>query len=69
MYDVLDLYVRPYNPHDPVICVNEKSQQRLAETPVPLAMKPGHPQKIDDEYDRRGTRNLFVAVKPLAGWR
>jgi hypothetical protein len=69
MYNVLDLYARPYDPQEPVICVDEKSKQLLAETRVPLAMKPGHPQKVDYEYERRGTRNLFVAVEPLAGWR
>lgn len=69
MYNVLDLYARPYDPQEPVICVDEKSKQLLAETRVPLAMKPGYPQKVDYEYERRGTRNLFVAVEPLAGWR
>jgi hypothetical protein len=24
---------------------------------------------VDYEYERRGTRNLFVMVEPLAGWR
>jgi hypothetical protein len=67
MHDVLDLYERPYDPHEPVICVDEKSKQLLADTRVPLAMKPGHSQKVDYEYERQGRRNLFVAVEPLAG--
>jgi hypothetical protein len=58
MYNVLDLYQRPYDPQEPVICVDEKSKQLLAETRVPIAMKPGQPQKVDYEYERRGTRNL-----------
>ena len=36
---------------------------------MPLACKPGAARKHDYEYERRGTRNLFVAVEPLAGWR
>jgi len=24
---------------------------------------------VDCEYERKGTRNLFVMVEPLAGWR
>jgi hypothetical protein len=24
---------------------------------------------VDYEYERKGTRNLFVMVEPLAGWR
>jgi hypothetical protein len=69
MYDVLDLYALPYNRDEPVVCVDEKSKQLLADTRVPLACKPGAANKHDYEYERRGTRNLFVAVEPLAGWR
>ena len=32
-------------------------------------MKPGSPAKYDYEYKRNGTRNIFVAVVPLAGKR
>ena len=69
MYDVLDLYHQPYNPDEPVVCVDEKSKQLLSDTRVPLACKPGASSKQDYEYERHGTRNLFVAVEPLAGWR
>lgn len=69
IYDVLDLYALPYNRDEPVVCVDEKSKQLLGDTRVPLACKPGAASKHDYEYERRGTRNLFVAVEPLAGWR
>lgn len=69
MYDVIDLYHQPYNPEEPVVCVDEKSKQLLADTRVAIEPKPGGPRKQDYEYERRGTRNLFVAVEPLAGWR
>ena len=69
MYDLLDLYGLPYNRDEPVVCVDEKSKQLLADTRVPLVCKPGAARKHDYEYERRGTRNLFVAVEPLAGWR
>jgi hypothetical protein len=58
MYDVLDLYQRPYDPHEPVICVDEKSKQLLADTRVPISMTPDQAAKVDYEYERRGTRNL-----------
>ena len=32
-------------------------------------ISPGQPERVDYEYERRGTRNLFVVVEPLAGWR
>ena len=69
MYDVIDLYHRDYNPDEPVVCVDEKSKQLLSDTRVPIACNPGAPSKQDYEYERHGTRNLFVAVEPLAGWR
>lgn len=69
MYDVIDLYHRPYKREEPVVCVDEKSKQLLADTRVAIAPKAGASGKQDYEYERRGTRNLFVAVEPLAGWR
>lgn len=32
-------------------------------------MAPGRPQRIDYEYRRQGTANLFLIVEPRAGWR
>lgn len=69
MYELLDLYALPNNPAEPVVCVDEKSKQLLASTRPNIAVKPGQTAKIDYEYERQGTRNLFVAVEPLAGWR
>jgi hypothetical protein len=35
MYELLDLYARPHDPREPVICVDEKSKQLLRETRRP----------------------------------
>ena len=64
MYDLLDLYARPFNRREPVICLDEKSKQVLAPTRTAIALQPGRCRKEDYEYKRRGTRNLFVAVEP-----
>jgi hypothetical protein len=64
MYDLLNLYARPYDPREPVICLDEKSKQLLRETRHPLPAKPGIPAKEDYEYERAGTCNIFVAVEP-----
>lgn len=69
MYGLLNLYQQPYQPEEPVVCVDEKSKQLLASKHPDLPVQVGHTQKIDYEYERKGTRNLFVAVEPLAGWR
>ena len=69
MYDLLELYARPYDPAEPVVCVDEKSKQLLKQTRAPIAPAPGQAAKEDYEYKRAGTRNLFMAVEPRAGHR
>ena len=69
MEDVLDLYAEPYDPKRPVACFDETSTQLLAETRAPMPPWPGRPHRQDYEYWREGTRNLFLACEPLAGWR
>jgi hypothetical protein len=69
MYDLLSLYAQPYDPQEPVVCLDEKSKQLLEQTRRPLALQPGQPAKADYEYKRAGTRNLFLAVEPKAGQR
>jgi hypothetical protein len=69
MYHLLQLYARPLSKTEPVICIDEKSLQLLAQTRQPLAMRACSPAKQDYEYKRQGTANLFVAVEPLAGQR
>ena len=69
MEDVLDVYARPYDAQQPVICMDETSKQLLADTREPLPMQPGQPERIDPEYDRQGVANLFMFFEPLAGQR
>lgn len=67
MYRLLDLYKMPYNPKQPVVCMDEKSKQLLDNNRQPIAARPGSPEKYDYEYKRKGTCNIFVAVAPKAG--
>ena len=70
MEDVLDLYAEPYDPDRPVVCFDETSTQRLSGVRQPLPAQPRRPRRQDDyEYRRAGTRNIFLACEPLAGWR
>ncbi len=69
MYNLLELYARPFRSAEPVICLDEKSKQLLGDTRPVLPMKPGAPAKHDYEYGRAGTCNLFVAVEPKGGRR
>lgn len=67
MEDVLDVYKRPYNPKEPVVCMDEKPLHLLGEVREPLPMKPGETAIIDSEYIRNGTCSIFAFIEPLAG--
>jgi hypothetical protein len=69
MEDVLAVYTRAHDPDCPVVCLDETSKQLVAETRVPVPMKPGQPARSDYEYERNGTANLFMMFAPLEGWR
>jgi transposase len=69
MENVLEVYTRPYDERRPVVCCDEASRQLLADVRPPLPVAPGEPARIDYEYERRGTANLFMAFEPLAGKR
>ena len=69
MENVLEVYKRPYDPLRPVICLDEKSKQLVGETCRPIPARGGKVQRVDYEYVRNGTANLFMMVEPLRGWR
>jgi len=69
MEQVLDIYERPYDPHRPVICFDERPCQLLGDVLMPIPMKPGHIQRQDYHYKRNGTCVVLMAVEPLAGRR
>jgi hypothetical protein len=68
MEDVLSVYTRPRDPDRPLVCLDETSKQLVAETRLPIAMKPGPPARSDCEYTRNGVANLFMMFAPLEGW-
>jgi hypothetical protein len=69
MEDVLEVYHRPYDEKRPLVCLDEASKQLIGETRQPLPAEPGHPERFDYEYERKGTANLFMISEPLLGWR
>jgi len=69
MEDVLDQYEKPYNPSEPVICLDEQPYQLLDDTRPSQVAAPGRPGKQDYEYRRCGTCSIFVAVEPQVGQR
>lgn len=69
MENLLDVYMLPYDPDYPVVCLDETSKQLVKETRIPLPVKPGYPGYYDYEYERNGVCNLFMFSEPLVGWR
>ena len=69
MEDVLDLYAEPYDPERPGGLFRRDLKQLLAERGSPIPPKPARRERYDYEYQRNGTRNLFMLCEPLAGWR
>lgn len=69
MEDVLEVYQRPYDPRFPVLCMDEQPVQLLKETRTPIAATARHGRRVDYEYERAGTANIFMFTEPLAGWR
>ena len=69
MEDVLELYAEPDDPKRPRVNFDECSVELHREVQEPLPIAAGQPARIDYEYVRNGTANLFVIVDPNAGQR
>jgi transposase len=69
MEDVLDLYAEPPDPARPVVCLDESPVQLIGEAREPILAAPGQIERVDYEYRRNGTLNLFVAVDANRPWR
>lgn len=69
MEDVLDLYAEPVDRARPVVCFDETPVQLIGEARLPIPAAPGQPARVDYEYVRKGTANLFVTLDVHAGWR
>jgi len=69
MEDVLELYREPYDPARPVVCMDETNKQLVGETRIPIPADHGRLRRIDYEYERRGTADIFMFTEPLGNWR
>lgn len=69
MYKILDTYALDYDKSHPVICFDEKSKQLISDIREPIKSQVGGSEKVDYEYKRNGTRNIFVAIEPKRGRR
>lgn len=69
MEGVLDLYAKPYDKTEPVICFDEKSKELRSDSRTMIPAKAGRARRRDYEYVRNGTANIFMTVEPKGGYR
>jgi hypothetical protein len=69
MEDVLNLYAKPYNPEEPVLCFDEKSKELHKDIRRFKKTRKGKVRRRDYEYKRNGTVNIFLSVEPKGGYR
>lgn len=60
MENALEVYERPYDPGEPVVCLDEKRVTVHADVRPPQPPAPGKIAKRDSEYERCGTANAFA---------
>jgi hypothetical protein len=69
MEEVLDTYALPYDSACPVVCMDEQPVQLLKDARPSIPATAAHAKRVDYEYERAGTANIFMFTEPLAGWR
>lgn len=69
MEDVLETYAKPYDPKNPTVGMDEQPVQLIGETRIPIPASKEHAQRVDYEYERKGTASIFMFAEPLAGFR
>lgn len=69
MEDVLSLYGEPCDEDMPVVCFDETPVQLIGETRCSIPAGEGQPERIDYEYRRNGTANIFMIIDRHRGWR
>jgi len=69
MEDVLAVSEQPYDPTHPLIGMDELPKPLRADTRPPVPRAPGRAARVDYEYARQGTANVFLFCEPLAARR
>lgn len=69
MERILDVYARPYNPKNPVICYDERPCFLIGEVVKGIEMKAGQVKKEHYAYEKKGSCSLLETIEPLTGKR
>lgn len=68
MENVLEVYSRPYNEDNPVVCLDESPKQLVSEVRDCYIDKEGI-KREDCEYKREGAAEIVMITEPLGGVR
>jgi len=68
MENVLEVYARPYDENNPVVCMDESPKQLVSEIRKSYMDKQGVKYE-DSEYKREGATELVMINEPLGGRR
>ncbi len=69
MESVLEVYKRPLDPSNPVVCMDETTLQCIKEVRGPIAARSGATERYDVEYERNGVAHLLLFYAPFENWR
>ena len=69
MESVLEVYKRPLDPSNPVVCMDETTLQCIKEVRAPIAARPKVTERYDVEYERNGVAHLLLFYAPFENWR
>ena len=69
MEALLQLYARPYDPTQPVLCFDERPCFLIGDKVEPYALQSGQVRKEHYAYEKRGSCALLAAIEPLTGQR
>lgn len=65
MEDILEVYKRPYDANNPLVCMDETTKQLTKEIRREIPAEPGKPARFDCEYECNGVSNLFMFYEPF----
>ena len=69
MEQLLQLYARPYDPLQPVVCFDERPCFLIGDKIEPSALQSGQVRKEHYAYEKLGACALLAAIEPLTGQR
>ena len=67
MEDVLETYEQPYDPQQPVLCLDEKPVTLHADVRPTSPAQPGREARRDNEYERCGTSECVLRSRAENG--